>query len=111
MSDIENMTPDELRALADEMDDAKPWEKRVTVRGVELVIDMRVLKDVRTMRLIRAADKGGVEGAFSALELFDAVLGDQTGKVEEALSKDGFCDSDDYTEFCIELINEVGAKN
>lgn len=157
----QDMTPAQLRAMADEMeaksvgvtadeherrisvlrggapDDArrederaleKMWEdaaerddapkrpgymRRVTVDGITIDVDMRVIADIRTMRIV--ADVRGRDDAdstFDAIKLFDRILGDQREAVEDALSdEDGFCLIDRYGEFAMRVFEAVGAKN
>lgn len=141
MEVIEGMTPDKLRAMADEMEAKTPgitsdeheralekmWEdaaptsdepkrfgymRRVEIDGIPLDVDMRVVSDIRTLRLIRDVQKDGDDAAFKALDLFDRVLGDQRGRVEAALADaDGYCPADAYLTFCTRIFEAVGAKN
>ena len=124
MEVIEGMTPEQLRAMADEMDarrenergDAAPrrfgYMRRVEIDGIPLDVDMRVVSDIRTLRLIRDVQKDGDDAAFKALDLFDRVLGDQRGRVEAALADaDGYCPADAYLTFCTRIFEAVGAKN
>lgn len=112
---IDGMTPDQLRAMADEMDGADAplgHVRRVEVDGIRLDVDMRVVSDIRTLRMIRDVQKGGEGAAFVALDLFDRLLGDQRERVEVELSDgDGFCDADAYLTFCTHVFEAVGAKN
>ena len=142
MEVIDGMTPAQLRAMADEMegktpDDArrdheraleKMWEgaaptsdepkrpgymRRVEVDGIEVDVDMRIIADIRTMRII--ADVQGRDdtaSAFAAIRLFDRILGDQREAVEAALSDaDGYCPVDRYVDFAMRIFEAVGAKN
>ena len=159
--DVRDMTPAQLRAMADEMesksvgvtadeherrisvlrggapDDArredehaleKMWEdaaervdapkrpgymRHVTVDGIAVDVDMRVIADIRTMRIIADVQgKDDAESAFAAIKLFDRILGDQREAVEAALSDaDGFCPVDRYVTFAMRLFEAVGAKN
>lgn len=159
--DARDMTPAQLRAMADEMESKsvgitadeherrisvvrggapdetsrehereleKMWEdaaptsdetkdpgymRHVTVDGIKVDVDMRVIMDIRTMRIIGRARKGSDEDAtFASIELFDRILGDQREEVEAALSdEDGFCPVDQYVTFAMRLFEEVGAKN
>lgn len=160
MADVIEYTPEQLRALADEMesksvgvtadeherrisvlrggapDDArrederaheKMWEgaapmsdapkrpghiRHVTVSGIGVDVDMRVIGDIRTMRQVGKVQKGGDDGVFAAIDLFDRILGDQRGEVEERLADaDGFVPVDDYVSFCMAVFEAVGAKN
>ena len=117
MDNVISMTPEQLRAMADAMEgagagDAGGSVRHVEVGGIHVDVDMRVLGDVRTLRLVRDAQKGGERGAFAALDLFDRMLGDQREAVEKELSdEDGFCSSEAYMRFCTELFEAVGAKN
>lgn len=124
MEIIDGMTPEQLRAMADEMDarreneraDAAPrrfgYMRRVEIDGIPLDVDMRVVSDIRTLRLIRDVQKDGGDAAFKALDLFDRVLGDQRGRVEAALADaDGYCPADAYLAFCTRIFEAVGAKN
>lgn len=159
--DARNMTPAQLRAMADEME-AKPrgitadeherrisvvrggapdetsreherelekmWEdaaptsdetkypgymRHVTVDGIKVDVDMRVIADIRTMRVIADVQgKDDSESAFAAIRLFDRILGDQREAVEAALSDaDGFCPVERYVDFAMRLFGAVGAKN
>lgn len=143
--DARDMTPAQLRAMADEMeaksggitadeherrlsivrgevpdeapaapDEARPgYMRRVEVDGIAVDVDMRVIADIRTMRII--ADVQGrddAESAFAAIRLFDRILGDQRDAVEKALSDgDGFCPVERYVGFAMKLFEAVGAKN
>ena len=116
MEVIDGMTPDQLRAMADEMEGGgvRPgYMRRVEVDGITVDVDMRVIADIRTMRII--ADVQGrddAESAFAAIKLFDRILGDQREAVEKALSDaDGFCPVDRYVNFAMRLFEAVGAKN
>ncbi|MDM8162412.1 hypothetical protein [Collinsella intestinalis] len=116
MEVIDGMTPEQLRAMADEMEGAgqRPgYMRRVEVDGIEVDVDMRIIADIRTMRII--ADVQGRDdtaSAFAAIRLFDRILGDQRGMVEKALSDaDGYCPVDRYVTFAMRLFEAVGAKN
>lgn len=115
MEVIEGATPEQLRAMADEMEGAgqRPgYMRRVEIDGIPLDVDMRVVSDIRTLRLIRDVQKNGDDAAFKALDLFDRVLGDQRGRVEAALADaDGYCPADAYLTFCTRIFEAVGAKN
>lgn len=116
MEVIDGMTPDQLRAMTDEMEggEKRPgYMRRVEVDGIEVDVDMRIIADIRTMRII--ADVQGrddTESAFVAIRLFDRILGDQREAVERALSdEDGFCPVERYVTFAMKLFEAVGAKN
>ena len=116
MEVIDGMTPDQLRAMADEMEGGgvRPgYMRRVEVDGITVDVDMRVISDIRTMRII--ADVQGRDdtaSAFAAIRLFDRILGDQRERVEKALSDaDGYCPVDRYVNFAMRLFEAVGAKN
>ena len=140
--DARDMTPAQLRAMADEMEAKTPgitadeheralekmWEgsaptsdepkrpgymRLVTVEGITVDVDMRVIADIRTMRIIADVQgKDDSESAFAAIRLFDRILGDQREMVEKALSDaDGFCPVDRYVTFAMRLFEAVGAKN
>ena len=142
MEVIDGMTPERLRAMADEMEAKTPgitadehtralekmWEgaaptsdepkrpgymRRVEVDGIEVDVDMRVIADIRTMRIIADVQgKDDSESAFAAIKLFDRILGDQREAVEAALSDaDGFCPVERYVTFAMRLFEAVGAKN
>ena len=131
--DARDMTPAQLRAMADEMEAKthgitadeheraleKMWEgaaptsdepkrpgymRRVEVDGIEVDVDMRIIADVQ--------GKDDSESAFAAIRLFDRILGDQRERVEKALSDaDGYCPVDRYVNFAMRLFEAVGAKN
>ena len=108
------MTPDQLRALADEMEaDARPgYMRRIEIDGIPLEIDMRAMADIHALRAIGEIQKGGEGSTFAAVELFDRILGDQREAVEDALSDaDGYCPADAYCEFAVRIFEAVGAKN
>lgn len=154
--DASKMTPEQLRAMADEMESrsvgitADEHERRLSVvrggagrdteralekmyedaarlddaprpgymrhtevDGISVDVDMRVIKDIRTMRIIADVQgKDDAESAFAAIKLFDRILGDQREEVEKALSDDdGFCPVDRYVTFAMRLFEAVGAKN
>lgn len=154
--DASKMTPEQLRAMADEMESrgvgitADEHERRISVvrggagrdaerslekmyedaarlddalrpgymrhtevDGISVDVDMRVIKDIRTMRIIADVQgKDDAESAFAAIKLFDRILGDQREEVEKALSdEDGFCPVDRYVTFAMRLFEAVGAKN
>lgn len=115
MADVIEYTPEQLRALADEMDGAERKSghiRHVTVSGIGVDVDMRVIGDIRTMRQVGKIQKGGDDGVFAAIDLFDRILGDQRGEVEERLADaDGFVPVDDYVSFCMAVFEAVGAKN
>ena len=116
MEVIDGMTPDQLRAMADEMEGAgqRPgYMRHVTVDGIEVDVDMRIIADIRTMRIIADVQgKDDSESAFAAIRLFDRILGEQREAVEKALSDaDGFCPVDRYVTFAMRLFEAVGAKN
>lgn len=154
--DARDMTPAQLRAMADEMEakatgitadeherrlsvvrgetgretepalekmcedaagtDCAPrpgYMRHVTVDGIAVDVDMRVIADIRTMRIIADVQgKDDAESAFAAVRLFDRILGDQRESVEEALAdEDGFCPVERYVGFAMRLFEAVGAKN
>ena len=114
MEVIDGMTPDQLRAMADKMEAKTPGYMRcVEVDGIEVDVDMRIIADIRTMRII--ADVQGRDdtaSAFAAIRLFDRILGDQRERVEAALSDaDGYCPVERYVNFAMRLFEAVGAKN
>lgn len=88
------------------------YMRTVEVDGVTVEVDMRVVGDIRTLRLIAAVDKGGPDAVQNIMRLFDRLFGDQQDRIIDALSDDdGFCPAQRFTEFCVHLLNEVGAKN
>ena len=122
--DARDMTPAQLRAMADEMETKTPgitadeherpgYMRHVTVDGIDVDVDMRVIADIRTMRIIADVQgKDDAESAFAAIKLFDRILGDQREAVEEALSDaDGYCPVERYVDFAMRLFEAVGAKN
>lgn len=116
MEVIDGMTPEQLRAMADEMEGAaqRPgYMRRVEVDGIAIDVDMRVIADIRTMRIIADVQgKDDSESAFAAIKLFDRILGEQRETVESALSDaDGFCPVERYVSFAMRLFEAVGAKN
>lgn len=116
MEIIDGMTPAQLRAMADEMEGggARPgYMRRVEVDGITVDVDMRVIADIRTMRIIADVQgKNDADSAFAAIKLFDRILGDQREMVEKALSDaDGYCPVDRYVNFAMRLFEAVGAKN
>lgn len=116
MEVIDGMTPDQLRAMADEMEGGgvRPgYMRRVEVDGITVDVDMRVIADIRTMRIIADVQgKNDSESAFAAIKLFDRILGEQRETVESALSDaDGFCPVERYVAFAMRLFEAVGAKN
>lgn len=140
MERYEGMTPDQLRRMADEMEasasrgiSADEHERRlsairgfseveeptvpgymrsVEVDGIRLDIDMRRVKDLRTLRLVAKINKKGPGSLQATLDLADFILGDQREKVEAvATDSDGFIDAERYTSIFTKLFQEVGAKN
>lgn len=116
MEVIDGMTPEQLRAIADEMEGAgqRPgYMRRVEVDGIAVDVDMRVIADIRTMRIIADVQgKDNSESAFAAIKLFDRILGEQRETVESALSDaDGYCPVERYVAFAMKLFEAVGAKN
>lgn len=120
---MDNLTPEQLRELADKMEQegsgaiecsdsteqVKPYVRIVELDGIKVKIDMRRVKDYRTVAMIARIDKGET---FAAVELFDFLLGDEQDKVIEKLSDaDGFCDAETFVTFCTRLLEKVGAKN
>lgn len=112
---VPDMTPEQLRAMADAMDaeEQRPgYMRTVDVDGIAVDVDMRVVGDIRTLRLIAAVDKGGPDAVQNIMRLFDRLFGEQQDRIIDALSDDdGFCPAQRFTEFCVHLLNEVGAKN
>lgn len=112
---VPEMTAEQLRAMADAMDaeEQRPgYMRTVDVDGVAVDVDMRVVGDIRTLRLIAAVDKGGPDAVQNIMRLFDRLFGEQQDRIIDALSdEDGFCPAQRFTEFCVHLLNEVGAKN
>lgn len=104
-------------ALEKMWEDSTPQSKRgyinhVEVEGIPLDIDMRRVKDLRTLRLVAEVQKGGSDSLAATLELADFVLGDQREKVERAMTDDdGFIDAVKYTDVFTKLFEAVGAKN
>lgn len=115
MADVIEYTPEQLRALADEMDGTEHKQghvRHVTVDGIDLDVDMRVVGDISTLRKVREAQKGGSDAAFAALDLFDTILGTQRERVERELQDaDGYLSSERYMAFCSHVFEAVGAKN
>ena len=120
---MDNLTPEQLRELADKIEQegsraiecsdsteqVKPYVRIVELDGIKVKIDMRRVKDYRTVALIARIDKGE---SFAAVELFDFLLGNERDKVIDALSDaDGFCDAETFIKFCTRLLEKVGAKN
>lgn len=120
---MDNLTPEQLRELADKMEQegggaidyndlteqVKPYVRIVELDGIKVKIDMRRVKDYRTVAMVARINKGET---FAAVELFDFLLGDEQDKVIERLSDaDGFCDVETFVTFCTRLLEEVGAKN
>lgn len=115
MEVIDGMTPEQLRAMADEMEgEGKLADniRHVEVDGIALDIDMRRVSDLRTLRLIAKVQEGGPGLLAATLDLADIVLGDQRGIVEDALADpDGYIDAERYTEVFTKVFEAVGAKN
>lgn len=123
---MENLTPEQLRELADRIElengvsdepfsvvepkrERKPYMRRVEVNGIELDVDMRRIKDYRTVKYISQIDKGDT---FAVFELADFILGESKQLVIDKLSdSDGFCDAEVFVSFCTKLLEEVGSKN
>ena len=121
MKDIAEMTQEEraelLRALseANGQEAKKPEQNalRVSVDGVDLSIDRRAVKDIRTFRLIGEVEQGGSRAPFAAVELFDFLLGDEQRRaVEKELADEaGFVDSDRYALLLVKLLSSPELKN
>lgn len=122
--DADKMTPEELVALAEEKRSPRggmrvvdaspkpPTVRTVEVDGVSVDVDMRVIKDIRTVRKLREIERLGDRGGMEALDLFDRVLGDQAERVIDALSdEDGYCSVEAYSTFVGHVFRAVGAKN
>lgn len=104
-------TPEQLRAMADAMESGGDI-RHVEVDGIGVDVDMRVVGDIRTLRLVGKAGKDGSEGFFATVELFDTVLGDQVERVERALADgSGNVPAAKYLAFCERVFEAVGAKN
>lgn len=103
----------ESAAKLDEEPKRPGYMRRVEVDGITVDVDMRVIADIRTMRIIADVQgKDDAESAFAAIKLFDRILGDQREDVEAALSdEDGFCPVERYVTFAMRLFEAVGAKN
>lgn len=113
--DLEGMTPEEKRALAEQIasDGAaparKPYMRSISVDGVSLDVDMRRVEDYRTLALIAKVEGGD---SFAAISLFDFILGDERDRCLAELSDaDGFCPAEKFAAFCAKVIEAVGAKN
>lgn len=89
--------------------------KEVTVDGITVTIDTRVVNDIRTVRLFGEAQRKAKtsEAGFLGLQLFDRILGDANREhVEEALADaDGYVDSEAYAAFCSKVLEQVVPKN
>ncbi len=134
--DARDMTPEQLRAMADEMehkdggvdadeherrltalrggaaDPAPGYMRRVTMDGIDLDIDMRRVKDLRTLRLVARINAGGPDALEATLDLADFILGDQAEKVVASITDaDGFMDAERYTDIFTKVFKAVGAKN
>ena len=122
MKDIAEMTQEEraelLRALSEangQKAEAEPDQNalRVTVDGIDLSIDRRAVKDIRTFRLIGEVEQGGSRAPFAAVELFDFLLGKgQRKAVEKELADEaGYIDADRYALLLVKLLNSAELKN
>lgn len=125
MKDIAEMTQEEraelLRALSEaNVQPAKAGEVepdqnalRVSVDGIDLSIDRRAVKDIRTFRLIGEVEQGGSRAPFAAVELLDFLLGDEQRRAveKELADEDGFVDSDKYMILLVKLLNSPELKN
>lgn len=127
--DLDGITPDQLRELADKIEDSgqhrmahevvdalqekvvsmRPHIRHVEVDGVSIDIDMRRVRDYRALSLIAKVEAGD---SFAAITLFEFLLGNQKDAAIEQLSDEGgFCDAERFVKFCGKLLTEVGAKN
>lgn len=116
---MDGITPEQLREMAAriEAEEKQAFEvvtppaniRHIEVDGIELDIDLRRLKDYRTMSLIAKVEGGDM---FAAIQLFDFLLGDQRDKAIKAMTdEDDFCDATKFVEFCGKVLDAAGAKN
>lgn len=113
--DLDSLTPEQLDELATRASGKageraiEPTKREVTIDGVAVTVDMRKVKDYRTLSLISAVDGGDT---LAAVRLFEFILGDQRDKVVKALTDDtDYCDAERVMAFCSKLMERVGAKN
>lgn len=109
--DLDSLTPEQARELSERAgaSPASTSEREVTVDGVAVTVDMRRVRDYRTLSLVAKVDGGD---ALAAVRLFDFILGDQRDTVVKALTDEtDFCDAERVMRFCSELMERVGAKN
>lgn len=116
---MDGITPEQLREIAAKMEaeSEQAFEvvtppaniRHIEVDGIELDIDLRRLKDYRTMSLIAKVEGGDM---FAAIQLFDFLLGDQRDKAIKAMTDESdFCDATKFVEFCGKVLDAAGAKN
>lgn len=128
---VEDMTPDELRALAARkeavelhrshipQDEApvrgsgarEPWERDVEVDGTTYTVDMRRFRSRDFMRRAIAMQGGGAS-VSEQLDLFDYCFEPMEGQIlAETVRRAGFEDFDVYYGICSAIFEAVEAKN
>ena len=88
----------------------KPKSTKVTVDGLELVIDGAAIEDIETLDLLDDVSEGNV---LKVKKLMVAVFGDESwAKIREHLKgADGRVNAGDAAEFFGEALEAYGAKN
>lgn len=113
------MTPSELRALADELEGKETHynDLTVTVDGVTVKVDSRTLDDVKTLRAIQRiakmdAEKPDGEDVFFVLGFMESLVGeDALEDIEKVLraKNDGYAPSGQYISFLMRIFSELQA--
>lgn len=116
---MDGITPEQLREMAAKMEAegdrgfvvVEPQDsiRHIEVDGVSLDIDVRRLKDYRTLSLIAKVEGGD---QFAAIQLFDFLLGDQRDKAVKAMTDENdYCDAGAFLKLCSKVLEAAGAKN
>lgn len=116
---MDGITPEQLREMAAKMEveSEQAFEvvtppaniRHIEVDGIALDIDVRRIKDYRTLSLIAKVEGGDM---FAAIQLFDFLLGDQRDKAVKAMTDESdYCDAEAFMGLCSKVLEAAGAKN
>lgn len=84
--------------------------REVTVDGITVTVDPKVMNNWRTTKILRSLDDGA-EGALHIVDLVEKVLGDDLPRVEDELEKaNGDLTNDVMAEFLRKVL-EAAAPN
>lgn len=112
--DANAMTPEQLRAAADEIDGGmNRFVKEVEAGGRSYRVDMRRFKSREFVRRLAALqDKGDAASVAEQLELYDYVLAPCAADITKAVTDElGYEDFERWYEIAAEIFEAVNAKN